>query len=117
VPRGQRPALRRPTGYPAAAGDASWPRSCVFPKVSTPAPCCAPPNQRINRHSCRTGALVLFIVAMIALTVYAAFRLVREGAPKEIVFSARPDRPCAFGYGMAVVPIPSRPTRGGARGS
>ena len=55
--------------------------------------------------------VLLFIVAMIALTVYAAFRLAREAAPKEIVFSASPDRPCAFGYGMAWLAIRARDTR------
>ena len=52
--------------------------------------------------------MVFFIVAMIALTVYAGFWLARRAAPAEIHFNARPDQPCAFGYGMAWLAIRTR---------
>jgi hypothetical protein len=55
--------------------------------------------------------VVFIIVAMIALTVYAAFRLARDGAPREVIYSAVPDRPCAFGYGMAWLAIRTRSAR------
>ena len=55
--------------------------------------------------------MVFIIVAMIALTVYAAFRLARDGAPREVIYSAVPDRPCAFGYGMAWLAIRARSAR------
>ena len=51
--------------------------------------------------------MVFIVVAMIAFTVYAAFWLARQSAPQEVHFSASPDRPCAFGYGMAWLAIRS----------
>ena len=61
--------MRRPTGYPAAAGDASWPRFRSraastaasprisegrplprFPQLSAPVPCRAAANHRIKCH-------------------------------------------------------------------
>jgi hypothetical protein len=52
--------------------------------------------------------VVFIVVAMIAFTVYAAFWLARQSGPQEVHFSASPDRPCAFGYGMAWLAIRTR---------
>ena len=49
--------------------------------------------------------MVFIIFALIASTVYAAFWLARAATPREVVFHASPDRPCAFGYGMAWLAI------------
>lgn len=52
--------------------------------------------------------MIFIIAGMTALTVAGAFWLARQGAPQTIVFDASPDRPCAFGYGMAWLAIRSR---------
>ncbi len=51
--------------------------------------------------------MVFIIVAMIGLTVAAAFWLARRSVEKRAVFEVTPDRPCAFGCGMAWLAIRS----------
>ena len=123
--------MRRPTGYPAAGGDASWPhlssdptacirrRQCladdlgVFPRRPLGRSCRRTTKRTINLQLSRVGrrALVFILTIMIASTVVFAFWLARRSSPDQVLLDTTPDLPCSFGCGMAWLAVRSRDTQ------